>query len=61
MTDTQPVIDPVFIASMELYQYPEGVKALVRMMGDDNAEWIEVPPHLAQQIPMAISMMRNMS
>lgn len=48
-----------FLASLELYQTSDGVKGVCKTMDDEEAEVVDVPPHLAAQVPMAISMMRN--
>lgn len=59
---TQPKViqdDWQFIAAMELYQAGDSVKAVCRMVGEDEAEVVDVPPQLAGQIPMAIQMIRN--
>lgn len=47
-----------FIASMELLQFPDGVKAWVKI-ADEDKELVDVPPQLAAQLPMAISMIRH--
>lgn len=52
-----PNEDSEFLASMALYQFKDGVRALIKI-ADEQEEWISVPAHMAAQLPMAISMIR---
>jgi hypothetical protein len=48
------------LASLSLYQVDDQVWGAMRL-ADGEFELIEVPPHMAGQLPMALAMMKQMS
>lgn len=55
-----PIQDSEFVASMAIYKNADGTFKALLQYGDEHPDWVEVPPHLAVQLPMAMSMLRSM-
>lgn len=52
--------DSEFVASMAIYKNPDDTYKALIQYGEDHPEWVDIPPHMAVQLPMAIAMIRSM-
>lgn len=55
-----PSEDAVFLGSLTLRQDETGLWALFIQDEGKDGEWTLIPPHMAQQLPMALAMIRSM-
>lgn len=46
-----------FLVSVSLYDYDGRTVAFIRKTGSDEPEMIEIPDHMAKQLPMMLNML----
>jgi len=52
-------IELTHLATISVHQVEDGGPIAFLIMADDEGVWVDVPPAMAAQIPMALTMMKN--
>lgn len=53
------VSESAVVATLEIYEDSSGTTFGIMQLANEEPEMLEVPPHMVQQLPMAIAMMKR--